>query len=275
MRCLLVLAPLALLAASPAAACLYTQAPEQVGDTSAQFLAGRMAAAASYVDLVLVEDDGTRALDEPATGVITVRSVARLKGAGPDRFSLFGTDLTLRPEAERSFTAPLQHFTREDGRVVPFPYNEERQRQLFPYAGGPHVVKPFDLRELLARVRAVLRRAAQPRPLKTGARPSWGSWSASGAACSVFRHANSSTNTAPKCRSRRWSTTCCVPSQTIRESRSAADRILDLAHDTEMEPFDRSVDSRIVRLRRKIEVDPAAPAVLKTVRGVGYVFRPS
>jgi two-component system phosphate regulon response regulator OmpR len=39
-----------------------------------------------------------------------------------------------------------------------------------------------------------------------------------------------------------------------------------------MEPFDRSVDNRIVRLRRKLEVDAAKPATLKTVRGVGYVF---
>ena len=40
----------------------------------------------------------------------------------------------------------------------------------------------------------------------------------------------------------------------------------------EMEAFDRSVDLRIVRLRRKIEVDPAVPQVIKTVRGAGYVF---
>jgi two-component system phosphate regulon response regulator OmpR len=50
------------------------------------------------------------------------------------------------------------------------------------------------------------------------------------------------------------------------------DRILDLAHSKEMEAFDRSVDLRIVRLRRKIEVDPAHPQAIKTVRGAGYVF---
>ena len=52
------------------------------------------------------------------------------------------------------------------------------------------------------------------------------------------------------------------------------DRILDLAHNKEMEAFDRSVDLRIVRLRRKIEVDPGVPQVIKTVRGAGYVFTP-
>jgi two-component system phosphate regulon response regulator OmpR len=53
------------------------------------------------------------------------------------------------------------------------------------------------------------------------------------------------------------------------------DRILDLAHDKSMEPFDRSVDSRIKRLRRKIELDPSKPEVLKTVHGAGYIFVPA
>ncbi|HEX9947459.1 MAG TPA: hypothetical protein VGA98_07960 [Allosphingosinicella sp.] len=135
-RLLFLAAPLALLAAGPAAACLYTQVPEAVGDSSAQFLARRMVAAATHVDLVLVEDDGTRPMGEAQTGVLTLRSIARLKGNGPDRFSLFGAGLTLRPEAEQVFQSPLQHFTREDGRVTPFPYNEERQGRLFPDAAG-------------------------------------------------------------------------------------------------------------------------------------------
>lgn len=41
-----------------------------------------------------------------------------------------------------------------------------------------------------------------------------------------------------------------------------------------MEAFDRSVDTRVVRLRQKIEKDPAFPQVIKTVRGAGYIFVP-
>lgn len=48
--------------------------------------------------------------------------------------------------------------------------------------------------------------------------------------------------------------------------------LLDLAHKDPDEPFDRSIDIRIARLRRKIERDPARPEIIKTVRGVGYVF---
>lgn len=52
------------------------------------------------------------------------------------------------------------------------------------------------------------------------------------------------------------------------------DELLDLAPARGEEPFDRSIDNRITRLRRKIETDPAHPAVIRTVRGGGYLYRP-
>ena len=53
------------------------------------------------------------------------------------------------------------------------------------------------------------------------------------------------------------------------------DQLLDLAHNRDWEPFDRSIDIRIARLRRKVESDPSKPQVIKTVRGAGYIFVPS
>jgi two-component system phosphate regulon response regulator OmpR len=50
------------------------------------------------------------------------------------------------------------------------------------------------------------------------------------------------------------------------------DQLLDLAHNKEMEAFDRSIDIRIMRIRRKIEENPDKPQVLKTIRGLGYMF---
>ena len=50
------------------------------------------------------------------------------------------------------------------------------------------------------------------------------------------------------------------------------DRLLDLTSHRDLEPFDRSIDVRITRIRRKIEVDAARPQVIKTVRGTGYMF---
>jgi DNA-binding response OmpR family regulator len=52
------------------------------------------------------------------------------------------------------------------------------------------------------------------------------------------------------------------------------ERLLDLAHHREEEPFDRSIDIRIARIRRKIEIDPAKPQVIRTIRGGGYMFVP-
>ncbi|MCV0428022.1 MAG: response regulator [Roseibium sp.] len=50
------------------------------------------------------------------------------------------------------------------------------------------------------------------------------------------------------------------------------DQLLEQAHDKGWEPFDRSIDLRISRLRRKIETNPTKPETIRTVRGIGYVF---
>ena len=51
------------------------------------------------------------------------------------------------------------------------------------------------------------------------------------------------------------------------------DQLLDQAHDRGWEPYDRSIDLRISRLRRKIEKNPSKPEAIKTIRGVGYLFQ--
>ncbi|MBX2880315.1 MAG: response regulator [Granulosicoccus sp.] len=50
------------------------------------------------------------------------------------------------------------------------------------------------------------------------------------------------------------------------------DTLLSLAHNRDWDPYDRSIDIRIARLRRKIEVNPSKPTIIKTVRGSGYIF---
>ncbi len=52
------------------------------------------------------------------------------------------------------------------------------------------------------------------------------------------------------------------------------DRLLTLTRNREWEPFDRSIDIRIARLRRKVEEDPENPRAIRTVRGAGYMFVP-
>jgi two-component system phosphate regulon response regulator OmpR len=52
------------------------------------------------------------------------------------------------------------------------------------------------------------------------------------------------------------------------------ERLLDMAHQRDGEVFDRSIDVRITRIRRKVERDPAHPEMIKTMRGAGYMFVP-
>ena len=115
-------------------ACSYTQRPEEVGHASGQYFAKEMLAAATYADLVLVEDDGTRAMDARPTGVISLRTIARFEGNSADRFTVFGSPLTFSSDKERIFNAPLRHFTSDTGQVTPFSYTEERPSSLFPKA---------------------------------------------------------------------------------------------------------------------------------------------
>jgi two-component system phosphate regulon response regulator OmpR len=53
------------------------------------------------------------------------------------------------------------------------------------------------------------------------------------------------------------------------------EQLLDLAHKDGSFPFDRSIDIRVARLRQKIERYPDKPQAIKTVRGAGYIFLPS
>lgn len=139
-----------------------------------------------------------------------------------------------------------------------------------------YVLKPFDLRELKARIRAVLRRYTAPLP----AVPANGAASVPAelvpcgavfldmqAHCLVKRDGTRDMLTAMEFDLLRVFLQ--NPNRVLTR-----DRLLDLAHDRDNEPFDRSIDVRVTRLRKKIEADPAKPQAIKTVRGVGYLFVP-
>jgi two-component system, OmpR family, phosphate regulon response regulator OmpR len=137
-----------------------------------------------------------------------------------------------------------------------------------------YLPKPVDMRELLARVRAVLRRT-QAMPEKAGAAPSSGASKIDFGACQLDLDAHKLYDAAGEE----------VPITSMEFDLLKAfaehpnrvlsrDQLLDLAHNRDWEPFDRSIDIRIARLRRKVETDPSKPQVIKTVRGAGYIFVP-
>lgn len=144
-----------------------------------------------------------------------------------------------------------------------------------------YLTKPFDLRELKARIRAVLRRnghgaadanrtLATPPPSLRETRqfvPFGQVYLDLEGHCLVQPGGSRDTLTAMEFDLLR------VLSQHPNRVLTR-DRLLDLAHNRDNEPFDRSIDVRITRLRKKIERDPTKPAIIKTIRGVGYMFVP-
>jgi DNA-binding response OmpR family regulator len=132
-----------------------------------------------------------------------------------------------------------------------------------------YVTKPFGVRELVARIRAVLRRretgrVAIQREAEQG-RYRFGDWQ-------LDR------------RSRRLTTSAGAPVTLTKGEYSLLVAFLEAPHRpltrehllqatrVHEDVFDRSIDVQILRLRRKLEIDPSAPRIIQTERGVGYTF---
>ncbi len=141
-----------------------------------------------------------------------------------------------------------------------------------------YVAKPCELRELMARIRSVLRRST---PAKAAAPEAA---AAKTAKDQLVRFGT------------KWLD---LEAQALRDDEGnehpltasefgllkvfaanpkrvlSRERLLELANARDAEAFDRAVDLRIMRIRRKIEPDPAKPAVIRTIRGGGYLFSPA
>jgi two-component system phosphate regulon response regulator OmpR len=138
-----------------------------------------------------------------------------------------------------------------------------------------YLAKPVDLRELLARVKSVLRRM--------GARAAAASTSPAEKPGETIRFGKCTLDLGAHRLIDDSGAEVPITAMEFDLMRAFAERpnrvlsrdqLLELAHNRGWEPFDRSIDIRIARLRRKIEVDPSEPSVLKTVRGAGYIFSP-
>jgi DNA-binding response OmpR family regulator len=135
-----------------------------------------------------------------------------------------------------------------------------------------YLAKPCELRELLARVRSVLRRttsagvaaAARPQPLiRFGTK--WLDLQAQ-----LLRDDGGNEYPLASSEFALLKVFAENPKRVL-----SREQLLDLANARDREAFDRAIDVRITRLRRKIEPDPAHPSVIRTVRGAGYLFAPA
>jgi two-component system, OmpR family, response regulator len=136
-----------------------------------------------------------------------------------------------------------------------------------------YVTKPFHLREVLARVRAVLRRYENSVQAKPSAAPAADQPGYTFDGYTLRLAQRDLTNGTGRPVDLTTAEFNMLQMFAERPARVLSrDNIMDLLKGHEWSPFDRSIDSLVARLRKKIEADIDNPRLIKTVRGVGYVF---
>jgi DNA-binding response OmpR family regulator len=136
-----------------------------------------------------------------------------------------------------------------------------------------YITKPFQLREVVARVRAVLRRTApsSPRATQGGAGAKDATLAFEGWLLDVpKRELKSAAGTTCDLTTSEFDLLKVFATHANRVL--SRDQIMDLLRGHDWTPTDRSIDNLVMRLRRKIEPDPERPRLIKSVRGVGYCF---
>ena len=135
-----------------------------------------------------------------------------------------------------------------------------------------YLPKPFHLRELLARVKSVLRRVSTRTAEKAPAaraQAHFAGWHLDLSSRELFSPSGDEV--------RLTTGEFDLLSAFVANANQVLtrDRLLDLARNREAGPFDRTIDVQVGRLRRKLEDDPQKPSIIKTVRGTGYIFTPN
>jgi len=129
-----------------------------------------------------------------------------------------------------------------------------------------YVTKPFDPRELVARIKGMLRRLSRAATGWPGRRYAFGDWT-----LDMDKRELRDAGGAPVALSSSELRLLGVLVERAGKVLSR-DELLDLTRDGEVQNFDRSIDSQVSRLRKKLESDPRRPRLLKTSWGDGYVF---
>ena len=128
-----------------------------------------------------------------------------------------------------------------------------------------YLPKPFEPRELLARIRAVLRRKSDGPPPATGQHMQFGS-------LEIDRDARRVSIAGQTCDLTSYQFDLLVTLAEHAGRVLTRDQIMEAVRGRELEAFDRSIDVHMGRIRAAIEKDPKNPQRILTVRGVGYVF---
>jgi len=206
-----------------------------------------------------LEDEGYR-VSEAADGT----GVAAALGAGVDLITLDlnlgqADGLTIAREVRAGSDVPIIMITGKGDMVDRIVGLE--------IGADDYIAKPFHLREVLARVRSVLRRAKPAAEPAIGAVARFG-----GFALDLDRRALTGPDGPVALTSGEFDLLAMFARHPHRVLNR--DQIMDLLKGHDWTPLDRSIDNQVARLRKKIEADPRNPTLLKTVRGAGYSFTP-
>lgn len=179
-------------------------------------------------------------------------------------------DLGLPGEDGIALTREIRE-TNNVGIIIVTAFGDAEDRVLGLESGADdYIVKPFGLRELLARARSVLRRTVAD-----------GKNDIEGETLNSFDFGTATYDRRGRVFHRadgtaaQLSTGECDLLELFHERPNKAisrDELVEETTHRGWEPFDRSIDVRINRLRHKIEDDPSHPQIIRTVRGVGYLF---
>jgi DNA-binding response OmpR family regulator len=227
--------------------------------------------------VIVVEDEQfqretlTDFLDENgyrASGVDSGAALRKLVEKDPPALVLL--DLRL-PGGDDGFS--LARFLRERSRkmgIIMLTASGDTVDQVVGLETGAddYIAKPYEPRALLARMKAVLRRAGGAHAATPGERVRVGK-------CLLdleARRMTALTGEEVPLRAGEFELLRIFAENPNRPL--SRDWLLETTSHREMEAFDRAIDIRILRLRRKIESDPAHPTSIRTVRGAGYMFVP-
>lgn len=235
-------------------------------------------AAAGQARILVVDDDpGMRTLLEAYLGDsgYTVETAAdgtamwqALAGGMPDAIVL---DLMLPGEDGLSIARRLRATS-----SVPILMLSARGEEIDRVVGlemgaDDYLPKPFSPRELLARLRALLRRSQRGADAAT-APAGRDAYRFGPFQLDTASHRLTQDGNEVKLSTAEFALLRIFVEHPLRVL--SRDTLIDMLKGYERNPFDRSVDTRVTRLRRKIEPNPGAPVYVRTVRGEGYLFNP-
>ncbi|MES2817430.1 MAG: two-component system response regulator OmpR [Pseudomonadota bacterium] len=228
--------------------------------------------------ILIVDDDPglrrllERFLDEQGYRVRAVENVEQMdRLLARELFQLVVLDLMLPGEDGLSACKRLRAGNNQVPIIMLTAKGDEASRiQGLELGADDYLAKPFNPRELLARIKAVLRRQAPQVPGAPGseeATVTFGDYSLSLATRELTRGDQVQMLTTGE---------FAVLKALVEHAREplTRDKLMNLARGREWDALERSIDVQISRLRRLIEPDPSKPRYIQTVWGVGYVFVP-